>query len=66
MELYASAGNQPGQVNRNTYQIENVARNWMNVDERAARAWIQQAPLSEEKKKALMNPNRKPEVELKR
>ena len=66
MELYASASTQPGRENRNTYQLENVARNWMNVDERAARAWIAQAPLSEEKKKALLNANRKPEVELKR
>jgi hypothetical protein len=30
----------------------------MNVDERGARAWIEQAPLSEEKKKALLNAKR--------
>ena len=58
MELYASASTQPGLENRNTSQLENVARNWMNVDERGARAWIEQAPLSEEKKKALLNAKR--------
>ena len=30
----------------------------MNMDEKAARVWIEQAPLSEEKKRALLNPKR--------
>ena len=58
MELYASAPAQPGRESRNTYQLENIARNWMNMDEKAARVWIEQAPLSEEKKRALLNPKR--------
>jgi hypothetical protein len=58
MELYAAAPTQPGQPNRQTYQLENIARNWMNVDEKAARVWIEQAPLSEEKKRTLLNPKR--------
>ena len=57
-ELYANTVTQPGQPNRNTYQLENIARNWMNQDEKAARAWIQQLPLTEEKKRALLDRKR--------
>ena len=57
-ELFASAPAQPGQQPRNTYQLENIGRNWMRVDEKAARAWIEQAPLSDDKKKALLTPRR--------
>ena len=38
--------------------LENIARNWMNQDEKAARAWIQQSPLPEDRKKALLEPKR--------
>ncbi len=55
-ELFTSAPAQPGQPTRNTDQLENIARNWMRMDEKAARAWIEQAPLSEEKKKTLLTP----------
>ena len=41
-----------------TPQLENIARNWMNQDEKAARAWIQQLPLTEEKKRALLDRKR--------
>ena len=58
LELYASTPAQPGRENRSTYQLENIARNWMNVDEKAARVWIEQAPLSEERKRVLLNPKK--------
>ena len=58
MELYAAAPTQPGRENRNTYQLENIARTWMSMDEKAARVWIEQTPLSEERKRALLNPKK--------
>jgi hypothetical protein len=64
LELYASAATQtpkPGQPVRSasTSQLESLARNWMNIDEKAARAFIQQAPFSDETRKMLLAP-RKP------
>ena len=56
MELATAESKQPGQNNRNSYRVENLARTWLQQDEKAARAWIQQAPLSEERKKLLLQP----------
>ena len=36
-------------------QMENVARNWVNFDQTAARAWIAQSPLPAERKNQLLN-----------
>jgi hypothetical protein len=39
-------------------QMVNVARNWMNFDQNAARAWIAQSSLPGETKEQLLNPGR--------
>ena len=57
-ELFTTAATRPDQPNRNTYRLENIARNWLNLDERAAREWIQKSPLPEEKKSQLLERKR--------
>jgi len=52
LELVSASGD--GKASRESYRIDNLARQWLQQDETAARAWIQQAPISEEKKRTLL------------
>ena len=53
-ELAAQWAGRIGDEQMRFNQMENVARSWMNVDENAARAWIAQSPLPDERKKQFL------------
>jgi hypothetical protein len=57
-EMAAPLVNDISEENQRNSYIENIARPWLEIDPKAAQAWLMQTSLSEERKQQLLKKSR--------